>query len=605
MVLERFNEHLPHFQFRSDFLSYCNSQCPEFENLCTLVSINKSSKHQEGKSASSQTCQDDINMTEVLNEEEKSNDSIDSTGNCSEPDTQANDHQDINTAFYKRLRLEGKFASKNVFKLSRRNLSPPEISLLSKSLKFVPSANKIDRAKLERELEEYGRKLRLMWHFRNDERTFTAEKFRPKSSFNPRNKDAIETYLSCLEERLLDIEIPSKRYNNLTKDERYALYSLKDDLSIIIKGADKGFVVVVWVREDYLKEANKQLYDREVYEEVSNDPNALMNTVMKALEKIRLRGDLSSDTLNYFLVKDPKFARFYLLPKIHKCLHDVPGRPVISNCSFYTENISSFLDHHLQPLVQRVKSYIKDTNHFLNKIKEIGKLPEGAILCTMDVVGLYRNIPHGEGLASLYKSLETRENKQILSYTSAELAKIVLKNNIFEFEKTFKQKHGTAIGTKFAPPYAILYMADLEEKLLEIFGKKAMIWWRNIDNIFFIWEHGEESLRDFKDQVNLFHPTIKFTAEYCKEEVNFLDLNIKLIDGELKTDLFVKPTDTHQFLDPTSSHTYHCNKGIPYSQALRLNRICSDNTNFDKRCNDLEKWLIERGYNEKMVAIKY
>ena len=90
----------------------------------------------------------------------------------------------------------------------------------------------------------------------------------------------------------------------------------------------------------------------------------------------------------------------------------------------------------------------------------------------MDVVGLYPNIPHGEGLASLYKFLETRENKQISSDILAELAKIVLKSNIFEFdEKTFKQKSGTAIGTKFARPYAIIYMADLEEKLLEVFGK--------------------------------------------------------------------------------------------------------------------------------------
>ena len=132
----------------------------------------------------------------------------------------------------------------------------------------------------------------------------------------------------------MDIEIPSKRYNNLTKDERDALYSLIDDPSTIRKGTDKGSVIVVWDREDYLKEAYKQLYDREVYEEVPNDPNVLINTIMKALEKIRLRGDLSSDTLNYFLVKDPKFARFYLLPKIHKRLHDVPGRPVISNCGF-------------------------------------------------------------------------------------------------------------------------------------------------------------------------------------------------------------------------------------------------------------------------------
>ena len=58
----------------------------------------------------------------------------------------------------------------------------------------------------------------------------------------------------------------------------------------------------------------------------------------------------------------------------------------------------------------------------------------------------------------------------------------------------------------------------------------------------------------------MFHFSIKFTAEYSKEEVNFLDVNIKLIDGELKTDLFVKPTDTHQFLDPTSCHPYHCKK---------------------------------------------
>ena len=82
----------------------------------------------------------------------------------------------------------------------------------------MPSANKIDRAKLkrererEREFEEYGRKLHLMWHFRNYEGTFRADKFRPKSSFNPRNTSTIiETYLSCLKERFLGIGIPSKR----------------------------------------------------------------------------------------------------------------------------------------------------------------------------------------------------------------------------------------------------------------------------------------------------------------------------------------------------------------------------------------------------------
>ena len=94
------------------------------------------------------------------------------------------------------------------------------------------------------------------------------------------------------------------------------------------------------------------------------------------------RGDMRADKIKYFMVKDPKFARFYLLPKIHKRLHDVPGRPVISNCGYYTENISSFLDFHLQPLAREVKSYIKDTNDFLKKLRSLPNLPDD-IICAL------------------------------------------------------------------------------------------------------------------------------------------------------------------------------------------------------------------------------
>ena len=48
-------------------------------------------------------------------------------------------------------------------------------------------------------------------------------------------------------------------------------------------------------------------------------------------------------------------------------------------------------------------------------------------------------------------------------------------------------------------------------------------------------------------------------------------------------------------------HPYHFKKGIPYSQTLRLNRVCSDSTSFDRRCNNLGRWLLERGYKEKEV----
>ena len=66
----------------------------------------------------------------------------------------------------------------------------------------------------------------------------------------------------------------------------------------------------------------------------------------------------------------------------------------------------------------------------------------------------------------------------------------------------------------------------------------------------------------------------------------------------------ITPTNTHQFLDPSCSHPYDWKKEIPYIQALRLNRICSDNKSFDKRCNDLKGWLMDRGFNDKEANIK-
>ena len=87
--------------------------------------------------------------------------------------------------------------SKNVVNLSRRNLTDSKIYLLLKGLNF--------KAKLKMELEALGRILRLKWYFK------------PKSRFNPSNKDAaIEIYMSSLEEKLMKLEIPKDKYNNLT-----------------------------------------------------------------------------------------------------------------------------------------------------------------------------------------------------------------------------------------------------------------------------------------------------------------------------------------------------------------------------------------------------
>ena len=128
------------------------------------------------------------------------------------------------------------------------------------------------------------------------------------------------------------------------------------------------------------------------------------------------------------------------------------------------------------------------------------------------------------------------EKKYVSTDTIIDLAEVVLKNNIFTFgKKTLTEKQRTAIGTKLAPPCSILFMAEQEEKIIKEFEYKL-----------YLWEHGENKLKLFIDNINKVHPTIKFTAEWSKTSTSFLDVTVSLVEGVIGTGLYVKPTDSHQ-----------------------------------------------------------
>ena len=175
----------------------------------------------------------------------------------------------------------------------------------------------------------------------------------------------------------------------------------------MIKRADKGSCAVIWDRKNYVKKAEIKLSDQNVYKSVEFKDKILSELVEKSnhfFKSLKARGIISEKELQHFTYKYKKttsLGKMYLLPKIHKRLYDVPGRPVISNCGTPTEKVSEFLDHHLKPVMQEGDSYIKDTGDFLNKIKNINAIPKNAILVTADVVGLYPSIPHQAGLKAL------------------------------------------------------------------------------------------------------------------------------------------------------------------------------------------------------------
>ena len=74
----------------------------------------------------------------------------------------------------------------------------------------------------------------------------------------------------------------------------------------------------------------------------------------------------------------------------------------------------------------------------------------------------------------------------------------------------------------------------------------------------------------FIKELNSYSDLIKFTFESDKENINYLDVNINLSSGHLMTNMHVKPTDSHQYLDYSSSHPNHIKRSIVYSQFLRL-----------------------------------
>ena len=83
------------------------------------------------------------------------------------------------------------------------------------------------------------------------------------------------------------------------------------------------------------------------------------------------------------------------------------------------------------------------------------------------MVGLYPHIPHHEGLDSLQLAMENSDGEMPVD-SLVSLAKLVLENKYFEFEDTvFRQKLGTAIGTKFAPGFANIFMGALEKQFLD------------------------------------------------------------------------------------------------------------------------------------------
>ena len=141
----------------------------------------------------------------------------------------------------------------------------------------------------------------------------------------------------------------------------------KRNTEVVIREADKRSAVVVTSRERYIAEANRQLSDTDVYQQVSSAVVFdVIEEVKDILSRLQKSGVITEDMATYAVPVDSKPARFYILPKVHKTGY--PGRPIVSAVGSLTEGLSELVDNFIQPFVPNMPSYIRDTQDFLDKL---------------------------------------------------------------------------------------------------------------------------------------------------------------------------------------------------------------------------------------------
>ena len=489
-------------------------------------------------------------------------------------------------------------------------------------MNFVPLTPNTDPIQLSVDLERFFQSLRWQnklgqrptYQHDVDEDEISRMFKKRRHSAPPNGCKALEKFIAHVQSAVEDLRPKPIKSLNISQEEITALRNLRRRDDIVIKPADKGGKVVVWSRTHYIEEADRQLSSTEHYTKL--DKSTLTTDKNKSFKVITEL--VHSSELPYsghlLKVQTPRQPSFYMLPKIHKANN--PGRPIVSACSCPTEHISQYLDHIFQPIVTSLPTFIKDSTDAIKQIEELNERTDFTprTIFTMDVVSLYTNIPHGEGLIALRHFLDKRVTQTPPTATLIRLAELVLDMNAFEFNGQFyKQTSGVAMGTKMGPSFACLFMGYIEKQIMDSYpGDLPEFIRRFIDDYFGLSSTTPAQVQHFITYANNFSPHTKYTSQIAGYDgpeppidvaynSEYLDLLVILKNNILSTSIFYKPTASHAYLHYHSSHSLSTRNAIPYSQFLRLRSLCSSEDDFNSKSKEMVVFFLRRHYPLNVV----
>jgi len=507
---------------------------------------------------------------------------------------------------------------------------------LDYGLKFIPTLKLLD-PQLTIEAQRYiTRRISLFDFFQHNPTkedrnpNYFRKKFTKKSNWTPstaqlsdhtlKNIDSInEITQNEVNGKLIKHKdqkfITHKCTPNLSDEQVQAIKKLRNDPNIIIKSADKGGAVVIMSKNLYIKEAERQLQNPNYYKSLDHPlyPETA-KTLDRQLSNLAAMGYITNKQYNFLRPDFNKMTSryFYLLPKIHKPITSWPdphmpaGRPIVSDCGSESSKICEFIDHFLQPVSTKHEFFIKDTYEFISKVWD-QIIDPSWLLISADVESLYTNMQIDRILQSIRQVFQEFPDLSRADEAILDLMETTLKNNDFEFNGQFYlQVCGIAMGRKYSPAAANIYLRDFDHKAMHEFEIKPHLYSRFLDDIFAVWPGTRQQLIAYQDYLNSLIPGIKVTFEIREQIISFLDTQVyKTVDQEghcvLKTKVFFKPTDTHQLLHHSSFHPKHIFLGITKSQFIRFKRISSSFYDYNHSSNTLIKVLTQRGYNRRSL----